>query len=126
MKENLISLLGFVLICTEYKNSSPIPISRNEVVKIFSAGSSAEICKALLAIALYEDDWKWVQMQCLHFLKNSNSDVSGLAATCLGPTAGIHHKLDRELVISALKARLGDMKISRCVQDALEDIEMFL
>lgn len=108
-----------------HKNKNPSPINRSEAENIFSRGSTDEICDALLAITFYEEDWKWSQMQCLHFLGHSDSNVSGLAATCLGHIARIHHKLDKELVITALLDRLKDSKISGQIQDALDDIEMF-
>lgn len=108
------------------KYQEPSRISRNEAIKIFTAGSNTEICDALLAIAFYDEDWRWSQEQCLYFLNHSDPDVSGLAATCLGHIARIHHKLDRELVTAALKKRLHDPKISGCVKNALDDIEMFL
>ncbi len=108
----------------EHKN--PSRISRDEAEKIFSTGTNDEICDALLAIAFYDEDWKWAQTQCLLFLNHTSPDISGLAATCLGHIARIHHKLDKELVITALMGRLKDPKISGQVQDALDDIEMFL
>jgi hypothetical protein len=109
---------------TEYKN--PSKISRNEAIRIFSGGSTNEVCDALLAVAFYDKDWKWVQTQCLHFLNDADPDVRGLAATCLGHIARIHHKLERKLVVEALKSRFKDAKISEQIQDALDDIEMFL
>lgn len=108
----------------EYTN--PLPINRNKAVEIFLTGSNNDICDALLAVTLHDEDWKWVQMQCLHFLGHTDPNVSGLAATCLGHLARIHRKLDRELVIRALKKWLKDEKISGRVQDALDDIEIFL
>ncbi len=108
----------------EHKN--PSHISRNEAVRIFSVGSKDEICDALLSVALYDDDWKWSQDQCLYFLNDSDQDVQCLAATCLGHIARIHHKLDQDLVASALEKRLKDERISGQVQDALDDIKHYL
>ena len=109
---------------TEYKN--PLPINRNEAVKSFLTGSNNDICDTLLAVTLHDEDWKWVQMQCLHFLKHDDPNISGLAATCLGHLARIHRKIDGKLVTVALKQRLKDAKISGRVQDALDDIETFI
>lgn len=108
----------------EHRN--PHRISRREAEKVFTTGSSDKICDALLAISLYDEDWRWSQTECLHFLNHTNPDISGLAATCLGHIARIHHKLDRELVTTALLNKLKDPKISGRVQDALDDIEIFL
>lgn len=108
----------------KYQESSRI--TQNEAIKIFTAGTNTEICDALLAIIFHDEDWRWSQEQCLYFLSHSDPDISGLAATCLGHIARIHHKLDRELVTTALRKRLNDPKISGRVKDALEDIETFV
>ena len=105
---------------------APAPISRNHALKIFSNGTIFEICDALVSIACFEQDWKWSQDQCLHFLNHCDPQVSGLAATCLGHIARIHRKLDKESVVSALKMKLNDEKISGRIQDALDDIDRFL
>ncbi len=108
----------------KHRNSKRI--SRNDALRIFSMGSDDEICDTLLSITLFDEDWSWCQTQCLSFLKHTNPDISGLAATCLDHLARIHHKLDKQLVIPALKQRLTDPKISGRIQDALDDIDMFL
>ena len=89
-------------------------------------GSTEEICRALVAAAFSETDWRWVQGQCLFFLTYPDIEVRGLAATCLGHLARIHQKLDLEVVIPALKSHLKDKEIFGQVQEALEDIEMYM
>lgn len=108
------------------ENRNPKKITKVEASKVFSTGTSNEICDALVSVTFYEEDWKWSQTQCLHFLNHKNCDISGLAATCLGHIARIHHKLDKKIVIAALKTRLNDPNISGRVQDALDDIDIFL
>ena len=108
----------------QYKN--PSPISRDEAEEVFANGTPAQICDALVAVTFHDKDWKWSQMQCLRFLGHTDPNVSGLAATCLGHIARIHRKLDRDLVVDALRKRLQDPKIGGRVEDALDDIEMFV
>jgi hypothetical protein len=108
------------------KFKNPDPMNREELLQKFSSGDSDEICDALISMAFYDDDWKWSQDQCLHFLESSDIDVRGIAATCLGHIARIHESLDRELVENALSRHLKDGKISGQVQAALSDIKMFL
>lgn len=107
-----------------YKDSSSI--SHKEAERIFASGIPANICDALLAVVMNDNDWKWSQTQCLHFLNHDDSNVRGLSATCLGHIACIHHKLDQTLVISALEERLNDPSIRGQVSDALDDIHMFI
>ena len=54
------------------------------------AKSTEQICQALVSIAFYEQDWPWVQEQCLVLLSNKASAIRGLAATCLGHIARMH------------------------------------
>lgn len=108
----------------EFKDPAPIP--RKEIVKIFSSGSNDEICSALVSMSFYEEDWKWAQDRCLYFLDHPDADVRGTAVTCLGHIARIHNKLDREEVVQALKNHLHDEAIAGRIEDALDDIQMFL
>jgi hypothetical protein len=50
------------------KFKNPDQMNREELLQIFSSGSSDEICDALISMAFYDDDWKWSQGQCLHFI----------------------------------------------------------
>jgi hypothetical protein len=106
--------------------STPPHLSHQEAERLFASGTSAEICDSLVSVALNDEDWRWSQTQCLKFLEHRDINVRGLAATCLGHIARIHRNLDRELVIKALQQRLQEPEISAQVEDALQDIEMFL
>jgi len=50
------------------KFKNPDQMNREELLQIFSSGSSEAICDALISMAFYDDDWKWSQGQCLHFI----------------------------------------------------------
>ncbi|WP_127166757.1 hypothetical protein [Xanthomonas euvesicatoria] len=104
--------------------------SKNFSRKILESSSHecdpAVICKELVSAAFNDQDWKWVQEKCLIFLNDKNSDIRGVAATCLGHIARIHRKIEKDKVIGALRSRLHDPVISGRVEDALNDIEMFL
>ncbi|WP_233237924.1 hypothetical protein [Bordetella sp. LUAb4] len=94
--------------------------------KAFLSGNSSEICKMLVSIAFYDSDWNWVQDRCLEFLASPVPEVRGVAATCLGHIARIHHCLDRNKVLSALDKHSGDASIAGQISDALDDIAMFV
>lgn len=101
-------------------------ISKREAESLFASQQINLVCEALIALAFYEQDWKWVQNKCLDYLENNNPEIRGVAATCLGHIARIHHKLEKKKVISALQKRLNDIQISGQVNDALDDIAIFL
>ena len=100
-------------------------ILRKDALKAFASGESEQICKALVAVTIHDNDWRWVQEKCLEFLTSDDVDVSGLAATCLGHIARIHRTLDKARVIAALTNHLKDSRIAGRIEDALDDIEMF-
>jgi hypothetical protein len=91
------------------------------------SGSPTEICATLLAASLNEEeDWEWVQEQCLEFLCHPTFEIRSLAATCLGHMARIHRKLDREIVLPALKECLDDEGMDKSIEGALADIYKYV
>ena len=107
-----------------------LPISRHEAISLFHFGLDSEaICKALLSVALHDEDWKWAQAHCLRFLEHSNPEVRRVAAVGLGHVARIHGHLDRRRVVMALNSFINrdiNKKIAGAAQDALDDIDLFL
>lgn len=101
------------------------PIQRDDALQVFASGDARQICRALVSVAFHERDWQWAQEQCLRFLAHDEAEISGLAATCLGHIARIHGILDKEQVVTALRQRLGDPRITGQIDDALDDIAMF-
>jgi len=101
------------------------PIDKIAAERKFASNDVDEICYAMISVALHEDDWKWAQDKCLHFLMNDNPEISGLAATCLGHIARIHRQIEKDKVIPMLLNRLKDENIGGRIEDALSDIEIF-
>lgn len=102
------------------------PIDRKLAEVIFSSNDSEKICNALISITYHDDDYEWVQNKCVTFLYSNDLDVKRLAITCLGHLARIHNKLDKKLVIPLLEELRKDKKVEGVVEDALDDIDMFL
>ena len=108
------------------KYHNPGPIDWETAEKNFLSGYTEIICETLVAVTMHSDNWKRVQDKCLTLLENKDIAISGLAATCLGHIARIHRQLDREKVIIALKNKLNNKDIRGNIEDALDDIGMFL
>lgn len=102
------------------------PVNKQLAQEIFESKNISEICDALVSVTFHEHDFYWAQEKCLCFLQSPDAEISGLAATCLGHLARIHAKLDKEKVVHALTLRQNDPEISGRIQDALDDIEMFV
>lgn len=108
------------------KFNNPEPKTREELESNFASNNAELIIESLVSLSMYEKDWQWAQEVCLHFLKSDNPNISGLAAISLGHIARIHHNLDKVKVISALEDKLNNPLIAGRVQDALDDIEIYL
>lgn len=105
--------------------SNPKKKTREELESDFESNDKSRISDSLVSLSLYEDNWHWAQTVCLRFLQNDDPSISGLAATCLGHIARIHNKLD-EQTITQLKKKINDPYIGGRVQDALDDINIYL
>jgi len=101
------------------------PLSKNDAEGALASASPAVVCRALVSIAFHEPDWRWAQDRCLDELSNTNSDIRGLAATCLGHVARVHGALEKTRVLAALTPLLADPVVAGRVEDALNDIEAF-
>jgi hypothetical protein len=102
------------------------PISRTEAKNAFKSGDVERITHALLGLAHYEDDLKWVQDLCVQYLANENPSLRATAATCLAHLTRIHGKLDKRRVMPLLKSLRDDPEISGFIDDAIGDINHFL
>jgi hypothetical protein len=100
--------------------------NRSEVESLLRSPDPTDIMAGLLSSAYYDTDWKWVQEECLAHLGHNDRDIRRLSATCLGHVARIHKQLDLELVLPRLLQLKDDPDVGSNVQDALDDIRLFL
>jgi hypothetical protein len=88
---------------------APIPrISRDEAETAFAQDDPHEVVKALLGLALYDPDWRWVQAQCLRFCRDARREIRRTVPLCFMHLAYIHRTLDTELVLPALEQLRAD------------------
>ena len=102
------------------------PMERAELERLLESGNEAAIIDALLSAASYDADWRWAQNICLDFLDHPAINVRWNAATGLGYIARIHGRLEKETVVPRLQALTTDCDIGSNVQDALDDINLYL
>jgi len=102
------------------------PVSRQVAEHIFEHGSAGKIEEVLLRVTFHDEDWQWVQFYCLKFLEHPDKGVRAIAAICLGHLACIHGTIDTTLVVPALKAHRTDPDVAGNVDNALDDIAMFV
>jgi hypothetical protein len=102
------------------------PITREAAEVAFRGGDPMESVKALLSLAYHDPDWRWVQERCLEMLKHPSETVRGAAVISLGHLARIHRTLDLGIVVPALEAVRCDAALAGKVEDAFDDIAVFV
>jgi hypothetical protein len=90
-------------------------------------GEAKRITNALISLALYNPDWKWVQDTCIKFSNHNNDNVRGIAILCFGHLARLHGKLETDRVLLIVKKALQDSSsfVRGHADSALDDIEFF-
>ena len=105
----------------------PIPeMTRDEALGLLKAPDVLSRSKALLSLALYDPDWRWVQNLSLALIDDPDANLKGTAALALAHLARIHRTLDLDAVLPALERLKNDEVIGARVEDALSDIEIYI
>ena len=83
---------------------------------------------AIVALALHEDDWRWVQAECEWLATHPEANLRRLSAVCLGHLARLHGVIDRERAEAQLRSLAVDPDrwVRGAVEDALGDFKVFL
>lgn len=103
-----------------------IPMARSEALLELESADRLRKAQALLAIAMFEPDWRWAQNLCLQILASDEKNLEEIAVTCLGHIARINGQIDKDRVLPVLAALLQNPEIAGVAQDVLEDIEIFV
>ena len=102
------------------------PITREEAEAAFASGDHRRIGRALLRLALHEDDWEYAELWCLRMARHPEKWVRRNACTSLGHLARLHGRLHVERVMPVLVSLWADPDVTGYAEDALGDIEVFL
>ncbi len=106
---------------------NPLPISKEQLIKIIKTDHYDEICNALIGMAFYEIDLNFCKDIILNCVKFTNEDVRGASVLCIGHLARIHRSLPDELPTIVLNALNDKSKIVReQAANAMSDIRVFM
>jgi hypothetical protein len=111
---------------SDLKYESVPPNTREELAILLESDSASTVANALYAATRYEEDWNWVQNQCLKALASPEVKVRWAAATCLGDLAFLRRPLDVGAVIPALEKAVSDPEISDPASFSLSMVKQFL
>jgi hypothetical protein len=102
------------------------PTTRGELIRQLESDDPEIVAKALYSAARYEEDWKWVQDQCLKHLGSPEVPVRWAAATCLGDLAFLRRPLEVRIVVPALKRATEDPTIADPARFSLSMVRQFV
>jgi hypothetical protein len=108
------------------KYVEPTPLSRDAAAVEIASGDPMRVAEALVSLAFFEEDWRWVQEICLAHFSSAEASVRSIAATCIGHVARIHRQLDLQRVVPMLRALMNDPETRGYAEDAWDDITMFV
>lgn len=102
------------------------PSSHAEAEVALKSDDHHLIARTLIAIGLHDDDWRWVQYHALDFLFHSSEAIVSAAILSLAHTARVNRSIDKHIVIPVLQSVAADSRYTGKVQDALDDIGMYV
>jgi hypothetical protein len=102
------------------------PLTREELISRLKSDDPEVVANALYVSAKYDEDWKWVQDQCLKSLKSSEVSIRWAAATCLGDLPFLRRPLDIDAVVPALELAIQDPQIADPASFSLSLVKQFL
>ena len=102
------------------------PISRELALERLQKEDGTTRARALVSLAYYDPDWRWVQNLCLELMTDADAGIRATAALCLGHIARIHKMLELDRVLPALHHLQDDPEIGWRVADVIDDIDVFL
>lgn len=102
------------------------PISRADAEQAFGSAEPHEVVHALLGVALFDPDWRWVQRQCTALVTHPDVWVRRACATALLHLARIHRQLDMESALGVLNELATVTETRGDALDVLEEIRMYV
>lgn len=101
------------------------PATRSELTRQLESDDPDTVSHALYVAAKWEEDWKWVQDQCLKYLNSTEISVRWAAATCLGNLALLRRPLEVQSVVPALEKATKDPSIADPARFSLSMVRQF-
>jgi hypothetical protein len=96
---------------------TPTERSRKGAEMLLSIADPDLVYRTLLDLAYYEEDWRWVQEQCLERLHAPQPLVKRGALYGLQILADVRHELEPGVVKSAVYASKRDCDVAQLAQD---------
>lgn len=104
------------------------PWSREQVDKALRDDDSKALLYAVVAVAMYDKDWRYAQDLCVRLSSHSHFNVRGNALLGFGHISRVHRQLDQSVVQPIVEAALHDLSdyVRGHAVDAMDDTAHFL
>ena len=107
-----------------YRNSDQI--SKNEFCIILKGGDTQNLCQAIISSVNSIQDYHWLIQRYKKLLHHDNPEVRGVTITCIGHLARINEESDKSELLNILKEIPSDDEVFPRVEDAIDDIDLYL
>ncbi len=108
------------------KYVEPTFIDKSEFEKVLEFGSVESRCDAIVRAVYFISDYDWLLAKYTELLNGSDIQVRGVTATCIGHIARLNETADKNQLLKILMPLEYDKDIAGLVEDAIEDINVFL
>lgn len=110
---------------TEFQYEAVKPLPHAELIEELKSGVPDRIATALFSASRFDNDWDWVEEQCLNNVAHKSARVRWAAVTCLGDLALFKRPLKLNAVIPALEKALADPEIADPAAFSLSMVKQF-
>lgn len=104
----------------------PSDINKSEFSQVIVNGEVESKCDAIVRAVHSISDYHWLVSEFESLLKDSDVQVRGVTVTCIGHLARLHDEADKAQLIKMLNTLSDDEEIQGRVEDAMDDIDIFL
>lgn len=92
----------------QLKYEEPPEWTRDAVERALQDDDANALIRAVIAAAMYDDDWRYAQDLCVRLSSHRHFNVRGNAVLGFGHIARVHGKLKRAVVQPIIEAALRD------------------
>jgi hypothetical protein len=110
---------------TEFRYQAVKLLPHAELIEELNSGIPDRIATALYSASRFDNDWDWVQEQCLNNVAHESVRVRWAAVTCLGDLASFKRPLKLNTVVPALERALADPEIADPAAFSLSMVKQF-
>lgn len=108
------------------KHNEPKNIDKDTFLKNVSEGVVVLVCQSIVNAVHSISDYDWLLEQFCMLLNNPEMQIRGVTVSSIGHLARLNKQANKKQLLKILQPLLSDDEISGRVEDAIDDVNMFL